>query len=60
MTKLRTLLAAALITIPVLTLDAAQLPATQPGSQAQLAPSSQSVDSCCWVFFLGRWWCFPC
>ena len=22
--------------------------------------TDEAATACCWVFFLGRWWCFPC
>jgi hypothetical protein len=56
MKKLRTLLAAALITLPVLALDAA---VTVEPTKPQVS-STQALDSCCWILLFGRWWCIPC
>jgi hypothetical protein len=55
MTKLRTLLAAALITLPVLATDAAV-----PTPDKPQISQSQPPATCCWVMILGRWWCIPC
>ncbi len=54
MKKLRTLLAAAFITLPVLATDAAVTTPERP----QIA--QQTPVNCCWVMILGRWWCIPC
>jgi hypothetical protein len=57
MKKLRNVLAAALLTIPVLALDASALPATATGSE--LNPT-RSVAATCYVYFMGRWYSYPC
>lgn len=56
MRKLRTFLAAALLTIP-LTLNAGALTAeVEPGG----IQSTQSLTGTCWVYYGGRWWVYPC
>jgi hypothetical protein len=57
MAKLRTLLAAALLTVPVLTLSAAM-----PTGDAQTGPRIEptAATGCCWAYVMGRWICFPC
>jgi hypothetical protein len=57
--KLKALLAAALITVPVLALDAAQAPAPSDPSQAQMS-GTRTLRDCCYVYFMGRWYCIPC
>jgi hypothetical protein len=58
MTKLRVLLATALLTLPALTLSASQAASSSAGSGASL--EATSVANCCWVFYMGKWVCFPC
>jgi hypothetical protein len=58
MPKLRTLLATALLTLPVLTLSASQIAVEAPGSGTRL--ESTSLTGCCWVFYLGMWRCYTC
>jgi hypothetical protein len=58
MAKLRTLLAAALLTVPVLTMSmnvAADDAQTGPRIEATTA-----ATGCCWAYFMGRWICMPC
>lgn len=55
---LKALLAAALITAPVLTLDAAQVPA-KPGT-VESEMTGNAAQGCCYVYIMGRWWCVPC
>jgi len=57
MTKLKTLLVAALLTVPVLTLSAA-VPAEHYGSGPRL--ETTAATGCCWVLYFGRWFCIPC
>ena len=57
MKKLRTVLAAALLTIPVLTLNAGSLTADV---QADGIKPTHSVTGTCYVYFAGRWWVYPC
>ena len=57
MRKLRTFLAAALLTIPVMTLNASSLSADAPGYGLS---SAQSLTGTCWIYMGGRWWAYPC
>jgi hypothetical protein len=57
MNKLRTILAAALLTMPVVALNASTVVDVPTG--AQLSPT-QPVASCCWMLIGGRWYCVPC
>ncbi len=57
MTKLRTLLVTALLTLPVLTLSSAQAATNGGGSGTRL--ETQSTTGCCVVYFMGRWICVP-
>ena len=57
MKKLRTFLAAALLTIPMATLNAA-VPSGVAKS-AELAPT-HSVTNTCYMYFMGRWIGYPC
>ena len=59
MKKLRTLFAAALLTLPILSISASQVPVGPLSGGATLQPTAP-VASCCWVVFLGRWMCIPC
>lgn len=58
MRKLRTLLAAALFTLPVVALSASQLSTGK--SDVVGVQSSVSSDTCCYVYWQGHWWCLPC
>ena len=58
MTQLRTLLAAALLTLPVMTLSATQVTANA-GTGPRLETST-SLTGCCLVLAGGRWYCIPC
>jgi len=56
MKKLRNVLAAALLTIPLasgasVVVDASAGPELRP---------TRSVAYCCTVYFAGRYWCLPC
>ena len=57
MTKLRTFIAAALLTLTVVSLNA---------SAAMTAPSrggvnpAQPVTGICYIYMGGRWWAIPC
>lgn len=55
MKKLRNVLAAALVTIP-LSLNAG-IPAKSEGAEMRPTPS---VAGCCYYYIGGRWWCIPC
>ena len=57
MKRLLTVLAAALLTIPVLTLNASSLADSTKGSEIQ---STHSVTNTCFVYYMGRWWAYPC
>ena len=57
MKKLRTFLAAALLTIPMATLNAA-VPSGVAKS-AELAPT-HSVTNTCYMYWMGRWIGYPC
>jgi hypothetical protein len=57
MKKLRNVLVAALLTVPVLALNASTLPDAATGPQ--LNPT-RTVTACCYVYFMGRWYCIPC
>ena len=57
MKKLRNVLAAALLTIPVLALNASTL--ADYTDEVVVRPTP-SVTACCWVYFMGRWMCIPC
>ena len=57
MTKLRNLIAAALLTLSVASLNAsAAMPNQSPGG---LNPT-QSVTGVCYIYMGGRWWAVPC
>ena len=56
MQKLRTFLAAALLTIP-LTLSAGALTSEVEADGIQ---STQSLTGTCWFYMGGRWWYYPC
>jgi hypothetical protein len=56
MSKLKNLFAVALLTLPVLSLSAADLGA--PANVTQVRPAS--VAGCCYVYYMGHWYCFPC
>ncbi len=58
MRKLRSLLAAALLTLPVVTLSATQLSGGK--SDVVAVQSSTSLQGCCYLYWEGRWWCLPC
>jgi hypothetical protein len=57
MKKLRNVLAAALLTIPLASMGASSIMDASTGQE--LRPT-RSVTSCCWTYFMGRYWCLPC
>jgi hypothetical protein len=58
MTKLRTLLAAALLTLPVLALSASEVTADNVASGTRL--EGTSLTGCCMIYLNGKWMCIPC
>jgi hypothetical protein len=56
-TKLRNVLAVALLLVPAVTLNASSLPSSEarPG-----LGSPQPVAGMCWVYAGNRWWYVPC
>jgi hypothetical protein len=56
MNKLRNLLVAALLTLPVVGLNASALDSGVEGTE--LRPVQQY--GCCYVLIMGRWYCIPC
>ena len=56
MNKLRTILAAALLTMPVIALNASTAAEEPTGIQV----SSPPQQSCCWILIMGRWYCYYC
>jgi hypothetical protein len=61
MTKLKTLIAATLITLPVLALDAAQLPIAQDTAPAISAVKPTTNFGCCiFIIINGMMFCIPC
>jgi hypothetical protein len=57
MTKLRNLIAAALLTLTIGSLNASAATAVKDGGG--LSPS-QPVAGYCWIYMGGRWWHVPC
>lgn len=57
MKKLRSVLAAALITIPLASFGASQVVDSAAGTE--LRPT-RNLENCCWVYLVGRYWCVPC
>jgi len=57
MTKFRTFLAAALLTIPVFSLSASSLTTDV---QVDGIASTPSITGTCYIFMGGRWWAYPC
>jgi Spy/CpxP family protein refolding chaperone len=57
MIKLRNLVAAALLTLCVASLNASAAAAAQ--NRAGLNPT-QPVTGICWIYLGGRWWQVPC
>ncbi len=57
MTKLRNLLAAALLLLPAVTLNASSFAHMdeRPG-----LGSTQQSPGMCWIYMMGRWWYIPC
>jgi hypothetical protein len=56
MNKLRTILAAALLALPILTLNASTV-ADEPAMEIG---QTQQQGGCCWMLIMGRWYCYPC
>ena len=56
MRKIRTVLAAALLTLPIAALSAHGLAAAPGGTQVRSAQG----QTCCWVYWNGFWVCNPC
>jgi hypothetical protein len=57
MNKLRTILAAALLTVPVIALNASTVP-DEP-TQMEIGQTQQQAG-CCWILIMGRWYCYYC
>ena len=57
MKRLLTVLAAALLTIPVLSLNATSLVDSDKGSAIN---ATHGVTGTCFVYYMGRWWLIPC
>lgn len=57
MKKLRNVIAAALLIVPVLALNASTL---SDAAEGVVVRSTPSVTACCYIFYMGRWWCIPC
>ncbi|HZF27758.1 MAG TPA: hypothetical protein VE907_01445 [Gammaproteobacteria bacterium] len=62
MSKIRAFVAAALITIPALTLDAAQVPMSQSPAPviSDAKPTTAELGCCFWICIYGVWICFSC
>jgi hypothetical protein len=59
MAKLRILLKAALLTaLSMLALASAGAVTSTADSGTRL--ETTSILDCCWIFYMGRWWCIPC
>ena len=58
-TMLKSTLFAIVLALP-LALSAATPSAGPTIGGAQVAPTTPSQYGCCWIFFAGRWMCFPC
>ena len=57
--KLRSFLAALLL-VPVLTLNANAFTADAPASAYAAPEIPQQTSNACWVYFMGRWILIPC
>lgn len=57
MKKLRGLLLGVALALPLSVVGAS---VDQTSTSYMSAPESQSNDKCCWVFWLGLYWCIPC
>jgi hypothetical protein len=57
MNKLRTILAAALLTMPVIALNASAVVEEPTGIELN---QLQQQSGCCWMLIGGRWYCVPC
>lgn len=57
MTKLRSLLAAALLMVPAVTLNASSF--TNDDADPSVSAPQQS-GGMCWVYYMGRWYYVPC
>ncbi len=56
MNKLRTILAAALMTMPVIALNASTVADESTGVTLE----TKQQAGCCWMLIMGRWYCVPC
>jgi hypothetical protein len=59
MTKLRTLLATALLMLPVMALSVAHA-ATGGNAPGTRVEPSTSLTGCCMIMIGGKWYCLPC
>jgi hypothetical protein len=59
MAQLRTLLATALLALPVMSLSAAQVTVNGEGTGTRV-DASTSLTGCCMVLWGGTWYCIPC
>jgi len=57
MRKLRQVIAAVLLVVPVMTLNAGMLPAVSKAPELQ---PTQTLAGTCYIYFGGRWIAFPC
>ncbi len=67
MSKIKTLVAAGLI-VPLLALgaianseqsDSLSAPSARPSAPYRVMDTADAY-TCCWVYYLGRWYCIPC
>lgn len=56
MKKLRNVLAAALLTIPLASLSANAAIEASPGTE--MRPTN--IEYCCMIYLMGRYYCLPC
>jgi hypothetical protein len=57
MNKLRTILAAALLALPFVALNASTV-VDEPAAMEIGQPQQQA--GCCWILIMGRWYCYYC
>jgi hypothetical protein len=61
MSKVRAFVAAVLVSIPMLSLDAAQLPAPHGAVPFMSDPRPTTVNGCCMIIVIGgMYYCIPC
>jgi hypothetical protein len=61
MSTIRALIAAALITVPALTLNAAQVQMPQSATSFITAPKPTTIQYCCaYIYWQGMWICIVC